>query len=154
MRFWRALWIRLKRTLGGGRDAPSKEPLTLELGLAGEAAARGYLEQRGLKFLCGNYRSRRGELDLVFRENNQLVFVEVKTRTSERWVRPASAVNASKRRKLSRVALDYLQEIGNPRIPFRFDIVEVLMEDNGSNRVLTIRHWPGAFPLSKPYRYG
>ena len=80
-----------------------------------------------------------------------LVFVEVKTRSSEDWTRPAAAVNAHKRKLLSGCALDYLQLLTNPEVKIRFDIVEVLLQDGVVHK---IRHLPNTFSLSKPYRYG
>ena len=88
---------------------------------------------------------------LVFRERDCLVFVEVKTRSSEDWTRPAAAVNARKKKLLSGCALDYLQLLKNPEVKMRFDIVEVLLKDG---TVDEIRHLPNTFVLSKPYRYG
>jgi len=79
------------------------------------------------------------------------VFVEVKTRSSEEWTRPAAAVDARKRRLLSKSALEYLRRIHNPQIPIRFDIVEVLLADGA---VSEIRHLPNTFNLTSPYRYG
>lgn len=80
-----------------------------------------------------------------------LVFVEVKTRSSEDWTRPAAAVDRHKRLRLSQTAQDYLQLLDNPRVKFRFDIVEVLLADG---RVSELRHLPNSFPLSQPYRLG
>jgi putative endonuclease len=105
----------------------------------------------GLKFLAANFRSARGEIDLVFRDGDCLVFVEVKARSSEDWLRPAAAVNARKRRLLTLTALDYLRLLGRPPVKFRFDVVEVLLADG---RVREVRHLPNSFPLSPPYRYG
>lgn len=105
----------------------------------------------GLKFLVANYRSKRGELDLVFRDGECLVFVEVKARSSETWGRPASAIDARKRRALSRTALDYVRSLEEPRVRMRFDVVEVLMS---GDQVREMRHLPNAFTLSAPYRYG
>lgn len=126
-------------------------PEHLRRGALGEKAAKKYLQKHGLKFLCANFRSARGEIDLVFRERDCLVFVEVKTRSSEDWTRPAAAVNARKRKLLSQCALDYLQLLNNPEVKMRFDIVEVLLSDGA---VREIRHLPNTFSLSKPYRYG
>jgi putative endonuclease len=117
----------------------------------GERAARRQLRAAGLKFLTANFRSPRGEIDLVFRDRDCLVFVEVKTRSSEDWTRPAAAVNLRKRRLLSRAALDYLRRIKQPPIKIRFDIVEVLLEDGV---VREVRHLPNTFTLTAPYRYG
>ena len=79
------------------------------------------------------------------------MFVEVKTRSSEDWVRPAAAVDERKRRLLSQCALDYLKLLKNPPVKIRFDIVEVLL---AGEAVREVRHLPNTFPLSAPYRYG
>lgn len=126
-------------------------PEHLRRGRLGERAARRHLRRAGLKFLAANFRSLRGEIDLVFRDGDCLVFVEVKTRSSEDWTRPAAAVDADKRRRLSLAALDYLRLLGHPRVRVRFDIVEVLL---AGGRVREVRHLPNVFALSAPYRYG
>lgn len=126
-------------------------PTHLRRGALGERAAKAHLQQAGLKFLTANFRSSRGEIDLVFRDHDCLVFVEVKTRSSEDWVRPAAAVNARKRRLLSQCGLDYVKLLREPRVKIRFDIVEVLLADGA---VREVRHLPNTFHLSTPYRYG
>ncbi len=126
-------------------------PVHLARGRLGERAAKRYLKQRGLRFLTANFSSDRGEVDLICQDGNCLVFVEVKTRSSEAWTRPAAAVNARKRRLLSQTALDYLRLIRNPEVRIRFDVVEVLLEEG---RVREIRHLPNTFALTAPYRYG
>ena len=126
-------------------------PVHLQRGELGELAAKEHLRQLGLKFLLANYRSERGEVDLIFRDQDCLVFIEVKTRSSEAWTRPAAAVNARKRRLLTLTALDYLRLLRNPPIKIRFDIVEVLLSDGAVSQV---RHLPNTFPMSAPYRYG
>ena len=94
--------------------------------------------------------SARGEIDLIFRDADCLVFIEVKTRSSEEWSRPADAVDARKKKLLSQTALDYLRLLKNPAVKFRFDIVEVLLRDGA---VQEVRHLPNSFVLSKPFRY-
>jgi putative endonuclease len=123
----------------------------LRRGELGERAARKYLRRQGLKFLTANFRSVRGEIDLVFRDADCLVFTEVKTRSSEDWTRPAAAVDHERRQRLSRCALDYLRLLKNPPVKIRFDIVEVLLADGV---VRELRHLPNSFPMSKPLRYG
>src|SRR5438128_120794 len=140
------LWQCIQSELG-----ETDEPEHLRRGKLGERAAKGHLRRAGLKFLAANFRSSRGEIDLVFRDRDCLVFVEVKTRSSEDWTRPAAAVDAQKRRLLSQTALDYLKRLKNPEIKIRFDIVEVLLSDG---EVREVRHLPNTFTLSKPYRYG
>jgi putative endonuclease len=128
-----------------------EKPEHLRRGELGEHAAKKHLQRLGLKFLTANFRSKRGEIDLVFRDDDCLVFVEVKTRSSEDWTRPAAAVNARKRRLLTQTALDYLRLLKNPPVKIRFDIVEVLLQDGN---VREVRHLPNTFPMSQPYRYG
>jgi putative endonuclease len=82
---------------------------------------------------------------------NCLVFVEVKTRSSGEWVRPAAAVDRERRRRLTRAGLDYLRLLRHPPVKVRFDIVEALIE-NG--RVREVRHLPDSFSMERPYRYG
>jgi putative endonuclease len=136
--------------LRGWWNGKSK-PLHLRYGELGERAARKHLKRAGLKFLTANFRSPRGEVDLIFRDDDCLVFVEVKARSSEEWTRPAAAVNRERRQRLSRTALDYLRLLRNPPVKLRFDIVEVLLE-NGAVR--EIRHLPNTFAMERPYRYG
>jgi putative endonuclease len=131
-------WLATLRRFLGGKP----EPEHLRRGRLGEAAARRELERRGLKFLTANFRSEHGELDLVLREDDCLVFAEVKTRSSEDWVRPAAAVDARKRRALSLTAEDYRRQLRDPRVKWRFDVVEVLLADG---EVREVRHVVNAF---------
>jgi len=140
------LFAKIKARLTG-----KVQPEHLRRGELGERAARKYLRRQGLKFLTANFRSDRGEIDLVLRDQDCLVFAEVKTRSSEEWTRPAAAVNAERRRRLSHCALDYLRLLKNPPIKIRFDIVEVLLAEGA---VREVRHLPNTFELAKPYRYG
>ncbi|MCU0771084.1 MAG: YraN family protein [Verrucomicrobia bacterium] len=126
------------------------QPEHLRRGQLGEQAARRHLQRQGLKFLTANFKSKRGEIDLVFQDDDCLVFVEVKARSSELWTRPAAAVNARKRRRLTLTALDYLRQIRHPPVKTRFDIVEVLLSDG---TVQEVRHLPNTFPMEAPYRY-
>ncbi len=139
------LWERIQAWKRG-----EQQPISARHGETGESAARKHLRKLGLKFLTANFRSKRGEIDLIFRDMDCLVFVEVKTRSSEDWVRPAAYVDARKRKLLSQTALDYLRLIKNPEVKIRFDIVEVLLTDGA---VREIRHLPNTFEMSKPYRY-
>ena len=140
------LFAEIKKRLS---DKPEAEHL--RRGVLGERAAKKFLKQRGLKFLAANFRSERGEIDLIFRDGDCLVFAEVKTRSSEEWSRPAAAVNADRRRRLSRCGLDYLRLLKNPSVKIRFDVVEVLL---AGGKVGEIRHLPNTFTMTKPYRYG
>jgi putative endonuclease len=125
-------------------------PDHLRYGRLGERAARRHLRRRGMKFLTANFRTTRGEIDLVFRDDDCLVFIEVKTRSSEEWGRPASAVDRERRQRLTRAGLDYLRLLRNPAVKVRFDIVEVLLD---GEVVKEIRHLPNTFQMERPYRY-
>jgi len=124
----------------------------LELGRRGEDLAAKYLRRQGFKILHRNFRSPHGgEVDIVCRDKKErtLVFVEVKTRSSARFGDPASRVTSDKQSRISRGALAWLRMLGNPEIVFRFDIVEVLVEESGVS-ISLIRN---AFQLSEPYIY-
>jgi len=125
-------------------------PLNLRIGQFGEHAAERYLKQLGYKLLATNFRAGKGEIDLVFRDGDVLVFVEVKTRSSEEWGRPVTAVDREKRRIISKTALAYLRLLGNPPVRFRFDVVEVLLD---GQTVREVRHIPNCFTLPEHMRY-
>lgn len=134
-----------------GMFARSDKPEHLRRGELGERAAEKHLRKLGMKYLTRNFRSQRGEIDLIFRDDDCLVFIEVKARSSEEWRRPAAAVDARKKRLVSQTALDYLRLIKNPEVKIRFDIVEVLLRDG---EVREVRHLPDTFPMSRGMRYG
>ncbi|MEI7957489.1 MAG: YraN family protein [Verrucomicrobiota bacterium] len=120
------------------------------LGHRGEQIAAKHLRRLGYKVLYRNYRAPKGgEVDLVCREGDTLVFVEVKTRSSEAFGAPAQAVTRPKQRLIARGALAWLKLLGNPDICFRFDIVEVRMTGKKAEASV-IRN---AFGLPEPYRY-
>jgi putative endonuclease len=123
----------------------------LRLGMRGEKLAARYLRRQGFKVLYRNFRGRQGgEIDLVCRDRDMLVFVEVKTRTREDFGRPVEAVNRQKERRISLGGLAWLRLLGNPDILFRFDVVEVVIAEGTAPRLELIRN---AFQLSEPYLY-
>ena len=132
------------------RFLPSKAG-HLRLGARGEKLAARYLRRHGFKILYRNFRGRQGgEIDLVCRERDTLVFVEVKTRTREDFGRPLEAVNRQQQRRISLGGLAWLRLLGNPDIFFRFDIVEVTIAEGTKPRIELIRD---AFQLAEPYLY-
>lgn len=96
------------------------------LGAAGEAQAAAWYEANGYVVVCRNWRCRDGELDLVVRRGRELVFVEVKTRTTDRFGTPAEAVTPVKQRRLRGLAARYLADTGTRAGDLRFDVVAIL----------------------------
>jgi putative endonuclease len=94
------------------------------LGRTGEDAACAYLGTLGLHVLKRNFRSPDGEIDIVAREGETIVFVEVKTRTGKSFGSALSAVDARKRRRLRAVAADFLQFFA-PKAKARFDVLAI-----------------------------
>lgn len=124
-------------------------PDHLRTGIWGERQAEQHLRAKGLVILGRRARiSVRDEIDLVARDGEILVFVEVKTRKGEMFGRPLSSVDRRKRHALSRAAIRYLQKLGRP-VNFRFDVVEVVGEKDGPGPV--IRHVENAFCLDRCY---
>jgi len=96
-----------------------------QFGEAGEALAARLLSKRGYKILETNHRNPLGEIDLIARDGDTLVFVEVKTRQSLHFGNPKWAVTPRKQRKLSMVALYYLKTTGQSQSKARFDVVAI-----------------------------
>jgi putative endonuclease len=126
-------------------------PPHLLLGRAGEKLAAKYLRRHGHKILFRNFRAPHGgEVDIVCRDkrHNELVFVEVKTRSSEDFGRPLDAVDRKKRRLILRGAMTWLRMLDMPDIVFRFDVIEVV-----TGRPAVVRHIENAFRLPENYSY-
>src|SRR2546425_11636422 len=86
------------------------------LGEEGERAAARFLEARGYRILERNYRTRRGEIDLIAEDGRMLVFVEVKVRLDDRFGGPAAAITRAKQARIARLAQQYLvwRRVGDP----------------------------------------
>ena len=125
----------------------SSEAAHLQTGRRGEKRAETFLKKAGYKILGRRVRvGKHDEIDLIARQDDTLVFVEVKARADEAHGRPSAAVNREKRRRLSRAAVTFLQarKLRPPYI--RFDVVEVIEEP------FEIRHIENAFQLEGGYR--
>lgn len=91
----------------------------------GEIVADRYLRRLGWEILAVNWSCRYGEIDLVARDRESLVFVEVKARRGRSFGLPEEAVTPSKRRRLRRAAVTYLQEHGSADQPWRIDVIAI-----------------------------
>jgi putative endonuclease len=96
-----------------------------DFGRYGEDLACGELEHRGYTVLARRYRTEHGELDIVARQGDYLVFIEVKARQGDRFGDPEEAVTPQKQRRLVWMATDYLVRHGLGEIACRFDVVAV-----------------------------
>ena len=100
---------------------------TAARGAHGERVAAAFLRGRGYKILHRNYRTTRGEIDLICRQGGMLVFVEVRTRGGVEFGRPAETIGRAKQAALRDAAERYLGLLDHPPIYYRFDAVEVLL---------------------------
>ena len=94
-------------------------------GRLGEDLAVRHLRRKGYKIIERNFRTRLGEIDIIARHKDQLVFIEVKARKSANYGDPKFAVTARKQRKISMVALAYMKKHDVMGQPARFDVVAV-----------------------------
>ena len=110
------------------RQSDNKRDPRIKTGQIGEDLAVCYLENQGYIIVERNYRMRMGEIDIIARDGESLVFVEVKTRRSSRFGSPFDAVDFRKQQQVSRVALAYMTRHRCEEMPVRFDVIGVLIE--------------------------
>ena len=115
-------------------------------GIRGEEEAARFLTRSGFAILDRNVRTRAGEIDLVAKEGKTLVFVEVKTRRDLEGDPPQAAVHMRKQNRLAKLAHGYLKLKRIRQTPCRFDVVSVIINDEGG--VKAIRHITNAFSVS------
>ncbi|MCA9061600.1 MAG: YraN family protein [Planctomycetaceae bacterium] len=113
------------------------------LGDRGEQTAARFLRRQGMKILARQYRNEFGEIDLIARHGNRLVFVEVKTRTGTTHGHPFDAVDSAKQRRIIRTALAWMKRKRRLDQAMRFDIVSIVWPDQGSEPEVT--HYQDAF---------
>ena len=116
---------------------------TTASGRLAEDRALAYLQAQGLILIKRNFRSRRGEIDLIMRDAATLVFVEVKTRRGISAGLPAEAVDRRKQAQLTRLALVFLKKHRLLDRPARFDVVAIVWPEAGGRPQVT--HYPNAF---------
>ena len=106
------------------------------LGNYGEKVAADWLRSQGCKILARNFRGpRRGEVDIIARNRKLLLFVEVKTRQQGSKIRGLDAVGKDKQALIERGANAWLKRLGTREIPWRFDVIEVTVEDGEKPRI-------------------
>ena len=117
------------------------------LGQSGESFAAKYLESKGYKIIARNFRIRYAEIDIVAELNDEIIFVEVKTRSNTRRGLPAEAVNLHKQKKIIEAASVFLQDDKFFDRPCRFDVIEIY--SNGKN--FELRHIENAFEVTSEF---
>ncbi len=106
------------------------------IGNYGERVAAAWLKSKGCKILAKNYRSpRKGEVDIVARDGKLLLFIEVKTRRAGSKIRGLDAVGKEKQSLIERGANSWLKRLGTRDLPWRFDVMEVSVEDGEKPQV-------------------
>ena len=109
------------------------------LGRAGEVKAAEFIKSKGYKIIKTNYKTALGEIDIIALDGDVLVFIEVKTRSSDEYGAPSEAVNIKKQEKYYKTATYYLQREKKLNSPCRFDVIEI---ENGQ-----INHIIDAFSM-------
>ena len=112
-----------------------------EIGTLGEAAAGSFLKEKGYQILQKNYSVSAGEIDIIAEKEDTVVFVEVKTRSSDKFGAPEESVNEAKENNLMKAAEAYIEE-KDIDMECRFDIVSIIM---GGNSTVSIEHFEHAF---------
>lgn len=117
-----------------------------QTGKWGEDVAEQFLRQKGYKILFRNWRAERGDIDIIARDGDCVVFVEVKSGSTEKYGPPELRVTQSKKRQLYKLASAFLQKSEELEIEaeaYRFDVVVI----DGNQNQYEIRHYPSAFYL-------
>ncbi|TKI54913.1 YraN family protein [Brevibacillus antibioticus] len=118
------------------------------LGQRGEQLAEGYLVNKGFRIVDRNVRTKRGEMDLIALDGNCLVFIEVRTRSSQFFGTAGESITWKKKQKLRELAIEYLQKTSQPIPAFRFDVVAIYTgtsTQGGDYMKPVIEHYESAF---------
>ena len=109
-----------------------------KLGAQGERIAAAHLESLGLVIEMRNYRTRFGEIDLVARDGEETVFVEVRTKRSAAYGTPEESLTRRKQARLVKAAQGYLAEHGRANAPWRVDLVAITLQSDGPAHIAHI----------------
>lgn len=120
------------------------------LGAFGEDTACEYLGKCGYKVLQRNFGCRVGEIDIIAFQGDTIVFIEVKTRSSQRYGLPSEAVSKTKQQRMVKTALYYMQKYKLLDYMCRFDVIEIIIDDEGNYQINLITD---AFQYSGRYGY-
>lgn len=125
--------------LATSTHSPYTNPMPIPtFGSRAEALAKDFLIKKGYQFHTQNFHSRYGEIDLIFEDKGQFIFVEVKARGQGSLGTPEEAVDSRKLQKIITTSQQYLAKIGNPHAPVRIDVIAITKDKDG----LLLRHYP------------
>jgi putative endonuclease len=108
------------------------------VGQWGEQHVQQYIKKMGWKVIALNFHSRFGEIDIIAKDHNEIVFIEVKTRTDHSFGEPQEAVTKKKLQKMLKTAEWYLLQTKQEKVPYRFDVFSVFEKDG----IVTVEHFP------------
>lgn len=111
-----------------------------ELGRKGEKIAIKYLKKSGFEIIEHGFRALRGEIDIIAREKDTIVFVEVKTRSSHEFGYPLEAVDFKKQAQIKKLASIYISKKFQKFIPCRFDVVGIIINEKGEPEIIHVRN--------------
>ncbi|HUU37121.1 MAG TPA: YraN family protein [Candidatus Desulfaltia sp.] len=109
------------------------------LGRSGEDVAVAYLQKKKFRVVCRGFRFHKGEIDIIARDRDTLVFIEVKTRRNQDFGRPEEAVTPLKQNQIRRLAEAYLALNNLGEIPCRFDVLSLVWDEKDGPRIRHIR---------------
>lgn len=112
----------------------------IRTGRTGENAAIGFLKKHGYEIICRNWKSKAGEIDIIARDGDFLVIVEVKTKRTAEFGTPEESVNSKKQKRIINLANNYIK-IHNIHNETRFDVIAIILKDKS----VVITHHKGAF---------
>lgn len=109
-----------------------------DTGSLGEKLARDFLKKKGHKIVESNFHCRWGEIDIITKQKDFLVFVEVRARTNRNFGTPEESITSGKKRRVKTAALRYLQQLDKPPKQWRIDVI--VMEINEAGKAIRTEH--------------
>lgn len=110
------------------------------LGKKGEKIALRYLKKSGFEIIECGFRALRGEIDIIAKEKETIVFVEVKTRRSNEFGSPLEAIDLNKQKQIKKIAAVYISKKYRKFIPCRFDVIGIMVEKKGDYKISHIKN--------------
>ena len=120
-----------------------------QVGNKGESLAEDYIKRKGYKIIQRNYRCRLGEIDIIAKDDDTIVFIEVRTKQNENFGSPQGSVTSTKKSKISKTALSFIQEKNLSGYSYRFDFIAITFSQGKPN----IEHIENAFMPNGRYMF-